>query len=214
MYCILPTGAGYTAYISSIYCMAQCHWLEIAAKKKVYTAYSGIWYLVHTVPAFRSISLGLEGSSPCWMAGALPGGAFLGAQRLTVKPSWCTAPMCFHRLGVSQCWGLGDCEDRNKPSLLFFYNSHPEGVEGLVTYRDFFLDGKAQPCMCYVWLTEHWFGEVSCARVIILWWMLSVQLMWISGRKLMLKTQHRCAFWYNFGACPQSLTQPLKSYHP
>ena len=97
------------------------------------------------------------------MAGALPGGAFLGAQRLTVKPSWCTAPMCFHRLGVFPVLReLGIVRIGTNHPCCFFHNSHPEGVEGLVTYRDFSLDGKAQPLhvLCVVDRAFVWGGQL------------------------------------------------------
>ena len=66
--------------------------------------------LVYTSPACNVLRLAMVPINICTicamqfrlevlplMAGALPGGAFLRAQRLTVQPSWCTAPMCFNR---------------------------------------------------------------------------------------------------------------------
>ena len=206
---ILPTGAGYTAYISSEKKLHSAVSLTrfLPQKKKVCTAYTG-YMIPSTYCSSISQHFAWPGGKFSMLNWQVPSLVvhFLGPNVLL------SSPVGAQLLCVSTGWGfpqglreLGIVRIGTKPSLLFFCNSHPEGVEGLVTYRDFSLDGKAQTCMCYVWLTEHSFGEVSCSRVIILWWMLSVQLMWISGRKLMLKTQHRCAFWYNFGACPQSL---------
>ena len=121
---ILPTGAGYTAYISSEKKLHSAVSLTrfLPQKKKVCTAYTG-----YMIPSTYCSSISQHF--------AWPGGKFsmlnwqvpsLVAQRLTVKPSWCTAPMCFHRLGVStRVEGVGDCEDRNQTIPAFFLQLTP-----------------------------------------------------------------------------------------
>lgn len=199
--------------------MAQCHWLEIAAKKKgIYCLH---WYMIPSIYC-SSISQHfawpggkfsmLNGRCPHWWCISWGPTSYCQAQLVHssyVFPQVGGFPV-LRELGIVRIGTNHPC---------FFGNSHPEGVEGLVTYRDFSLDGKAQPCMCYVWLTEHWFGEVSCSRVIILWWMLSVQLTWFLAENPMLKTQHRWAFSFwslppKFNIAPKKLPSLKESRLP